>query len=278
MGAVLSYLPAPVQGLAEQWWDASTLLLRTLIVTGLNLATGKGEIERICGGRDQWHSPAMSQQLVRALRCSSSSSSSTLFGPKPFDSPAVLAQLAALYRIPAEERLVRENLSQCLEALNYVNAVAALAVQKKDTKFDAGKEEHKALLETLWTHLKVRESGLGWVGGFFYSLAQRLNAYTHIPTTAGDATQGGQHHGGMGRNRYVVPRFSTHPPTHPTHPRTHPPTHPRLPRQGPSHRLSRHGPVGAGAAGVLRTGEAGEGPGLVAGEPPPEEVGGWVGG
>lgn len=40
MGAVLSYVPAPLDTLVEEWWGWSVRLLRSLIVRGVSLATG----------------------------------------------------------------------------------------------------------------------------------------------------------------------------------------------------------------------------------------------
>ena len=40
MGAILSYVPAPLDTLVEEWWAWSVRLLRGLIVRGVSLATG----------------------------------------------------------------------------------------------------------------------------------------------------------------------------------------------------------------------------------------------
>ena len=47
MGAVLSYVPAPLDTLVEEWWAWSVRLLRGLIVRGVSLATGT---TRVAGG------------------------------------------------------------------------------------------------------------------------------------------------------------------------------------------------------------------------------------
>lgn len=83
------------------------------------LTTGKGELERICGG-DQRHSSTMSKRFLRSLRFSSSSSHVTsnpaspslLFRPMPFDIPTVLAALVRQHHITPSLRPVRENLTQ----------------------------------------------------------------------------------------------------------------------------------------------------------------------
>jgi len=53
MGAFISLVPAPLDAVVEGWWGLSAGLLRSLIVAGVSLATGQGEIERLCNGSGQ---------------------------------------------------------------------------------------------------------------------------------------------------------------------------------------------------------------------------------